>query len=67
MIGVVATVFAFIVQLLLIPESPKYHYMGKRFKESKDILRYMAKINGSPLSDDTSFLFDSEYKRLLKK
>lgn len=66
-IGVITTVFAFILQIVFVPESPKYLYMSKRFTESKEILRYMAWVNGSKLAIDTNFLFDSEYKRLMKK
>ena len=41
--------------------------MNKKFGESKEIIRYIAWINGSKLAIDTKFLFDSEYKRMLKK
>lgn len=51
----------------MVPESPKYLYMNKKFGESKEIIRYIAWINGSKLAIDTKFLFDSEYKRMLKK
>ena len=67
LIGLATTLLAFIFQIVAIPESPKFLYMSKRFKESKDILRYIAWFNGSKLAIDTTFLFDSEYKRLLKR
>jgi hypothetical protein len=53
--------------MLIVPESPKYLYMSKRFTESKDSLRFMAWINGSKLAFDTTFLFDQEYRRMVKK
>jgi membrane protein YdbS with pleckstrin-like domain len=57
-IGVITTVIVFILIMLIVPESPKYLYMSKRYTESKDILRYIAWVNGSKLAIDTTFLFD---------
>ena len=67
LIGLATTLVAFIFQVLVIPESPKFLYMQKRYTESKETLRYIAWFNGSSLAKDTTFLFDSEYKMLLKK
>jgi hypothetical protein len=48
---------AFIGAILIIPESPKYLYSNKKFKEAKKSIARIAWINGSPM---IKYKFDTE-------
>lgn len=46
------------VALLPIRESPRFLYSMKKFKEAKDLFRFIAKINGKKY--DPNYEFDTE-------
>jgi MFS family permease len=56
--GVIATIISLLVQLFLIPESPKFLYLAKRYKESKQVLAYMSRFNQRP---PEPFMFNKEF------
>ena len=43
--GLGGTLISFIVAVFIIPESPKFLYLKKRYGESKKILKYIARFN----------------------
>ena len=46
-----------LIAVCFLPESPKFLYSHKRFKEARSELSYVAKVNGTMLSN---FSFDTE-------
>jgi hypothetical protein len=47
LIGIGATLFSMIISVFIIPESPKFLYLKKRYDESRKILQYISKFNRS--------------------
>ena len=65
--GLIGTLISFIVAVFIIPESPKFLYLKKRYGESKKILKYIARFNQSHHLHHDDFLFDSEFHAMTKK
>jgi hypothetical protein len=53
------TSLGFMVSAFLLPESPKFLYVSKRYDESRKALFYIASFNSSKFSG-TMFCFDTE-------
>lgn len=54
-----AGIFVLFIGIILLPESPKFYYSKQLYKESRESLAYIAKINGNN-TYSTLFLFDNE-------
>lgn len=65
--GLVATLLSLIIAVFIIPESPKFLYLKKRYSESRNILKYIARFNKSYSLNNDDFLFDTEYHSMTKK
>jgi hypothetical protein len=48
-----------LIAITVLPESPKFLYSKMRFKECRDSLAYIAKLNGND-KFSSLFLFDNE-------
>jgi len=62
------TAVAFFVSLLA-PESPKYLYSYKKYKESRKALEVIAKLNRVDTTDPATYkkyLFDTEWTEITK-
>ena len=59
--GLGGTLLSFIIAVFIIPESPKFLYLKKRYDESRKILQYVARFNQSHQLTNDQFLFDSEF------
>jgi hypothetical protein len=52
--------YLIIQTLLLFPESPRFLYSKEKFKESKDALELIARVNGVQNYNQDKFIFDAE-------
>ena len=57
--GLVLIIVAFLCTLWL-PESPEYLYSMFRFRECRQVLEFIAKVNGKMVKEFTYFNFDVE-------
>lgn len=47
--------------MLYIPESPKFLYSVKKFDEARQVIKYMALINGFTINEENfNFVYDTE-------
>ena len=59
-IALILAVASFIMVSIFMPESPRYLFSSKRFKEAKQVIRQIATINGTNNNFGDSFMFAAE-------
>lgn len=67
LLGIAGTSIALLASVFIIPESPKFLYIKKRFDESRKVLQYIAWFNQSHYFNNDDFLFDTEFEIKTKK
>lgn len=65
-LGLAGTSFALLVSALLMPESPKFLYVKKRYEEARQSLNFVSNFNNGDL-EGKRFLFVEEYETLIRR
>jgi len=65
--GLSGSLVAFLGVLFVLPESPKFFYIKKRYEESRRVLQYVARFNKAQLFLNDDFWFDTEYQMKTKR